>query len=216
VYDARTKDLLKAMRDHEAEGKGIWALLGEFDKERAAAAEADRRKELEDRDYALREKGFEETKRSNRFNQSIALKRAGTSEDKDDKWITVQAHPQDSQAVKDPLGRLLRRLEVTPDWIKHYASTALNDEDFMERHPEVYTRIREEEGRNVSYNYLNDEKIAILYAQEVYDRGYSNMYSPLEPKQQTKQWGQLTAPWWNGGGQPKEGKNIGIGLDNKK
>jgi hypothetical protein len=62
VYDARTKDLLKAMRDHEAEGKEIWALLDEFDKERAAAAEVDRKRVIE------------ETKHSNRLQQQGGIR----------------------------------------------------------------------------------------------------------------------------------------------
>lgn len=223
MYNARLKDYLKGLDDYNNGRKGIQSVLSakqkldqagkEFkEKQRYAYDKLAQEKAKTDQANQLARDKFGESARHNKAmesqgwarvqdvkNRTSAYVKNISSGGKNGYQLIIEANPQDDQATTDnQLGSKVRVFEMTKGELDRWARRALNDADFMSRHPELVTQKPDILG-NGQMKYKPVQDIAAAYLKEEYDKQFDPEPSVQSSKPMVD-WSSLMyqgVPDWN-------------------
>lgn len=223
MYNARLKDFLKGLDDYNNGRKGIQGVLATKQKLDEAARQADQKNQYnytklvqdqanKDRDFALKQKNQEslEKERDARIkqgwsrvtdsrNRTSAYVKNISSRGKNGYQMIIEANPQDNQAQTDnQLGSKVRVFEMNKGEVDRWARQALNDTDFMTKHPELVTQKPDILG-NGQMKYKPVQDIAAAYLKEQYEMQF-NPEPSVQSSMPMIDWSSLMnqgVPDWN-------------------
>lgn len=223
MYNARLKDYLKGLDDYNNGRKGMQGVLSvkqkldeitrQFkEKQRYAYDKLDQEKAKTDQANQLARDKFGESVRHNKAMESQGWARVKDAQNRTSTYVKnissggkngyqliIEANPLDNQATTDnQLGSKVRVFELNNGELDRWARRALNDTDFMSRHPELVTQKPDIHG-NGQMKYKPVQDIAAAYLKEEYDKLFDPDPSVLSSKPMVD-WSSLMyqgVPDWN-------------------
>lgn len=220
---ARMKDYLKALEDHNNDRKGVQGALATKQKIEEQARQFEEKQRLaydkmgqdqanRDRDYELRKQNQEGLDKqrdamvkqgwarladaNNRTTAYVKKMSSGSGANKNYQMIFA-ANPNDKEAVKDnQLGANVRVFEMSKGEIDRYAREALQDNGFKDRHPHLTVKSKGLLG-NDTERLRPNEDIAAAWIEEQYSKSFTQ--APALPPMATPpymDWKQTIQPNW--------------------
>lgn len=220
MYNARLKDFLKGLDDYNNGRKGIQGVLAakqkldqakrQFEeKQRYAYDKLAQDKDKADQANQLARDKFGESVRHNKTMESQGWARVQDAKNRTSAYVKnissggkngyqmiIEANPQDNQAQTDnQLGGKVRVFEMNKGEVDRWARQALNDADFMIRHPELITQKPDILG-NGQTKYKPVQDIAAAYLKEQYETQYEQAPN-LPATSLTPSRVNISVPNWN-------------------
>ena len=88
--------------------------------------------------------------------------------------LFLNAHPNDPNSVVDQLGRKVVPVNLSKQQISGYANSAKSDASFLQNYPHAYVDTFDPLTGKVVKGLTNDNNLAWMYAQYLYDQGFTD------------------------------------------